>query len=188
MKPWNRNAPVEWLDVLFDYVPRVPFIPEDVYELIQAFFEYYNYSGLETLWMKIRQDVELANFMAYIKNLQRNLLNQLIANVKIITDNAKRTNMILIKLCMMIYIQPEYQNSMQYVANGVSLEQQVQYDIVETLLQLFLHRSACLDLNDEHFIRILKQFMFFLKNQMGLQELINILQCVVTGLICICSF
>lgn len=182
--PWDDTTAGEMMEVLFDYVLGVSFIPEKVFDKIKAFFKYYNSlpnSELEKFWnSKNMRPAEIPRFHAHIKKVQRNLLDRIVVTHNITTVNDQRTNTILIQMCMMIYIHPEYQNAMEHIENGTQIEQEFQLRIMELLLVLFYSRSARFDLNDDHFVRNLRKYMHFRKNKKGNgQNMLDILMYVI---------
>lgn len=178
----DNNAAGEAVEVLFNYVLGVPFIPEDVYNLIKAFFNHYNSipnSGLERFWMKAIRPADLPKFYAQIRDTQRNLLNKVVQ-----PGNDQRTTMILTQLCIMIYVHPEYHNAMQHIQNGKQFEEEFQLRIMEILLQQF-YRQSFIDLSNEYFIRNLREFMYYRKTGNG-QNIHSILAYVIRVFICCC--
>lgn len=155
-------------DILIDYIAAdaVTNMPDDVYELIQALLNYFNAilrSKLNLFGIKKISSAELQDIIAVL----RKLLSKLAKSIDLTTLEAKRFNTILIKFCLMIYGNHQFQDLLQSDENGRNLQHQFLEEILKALLQLFLKRSVRCDLNDDHFIQLLYDLMNPRKNQNG---------------------
>lgn len=139
---------------IIEYADTVSYIPIDVYDLIQRFF---NEIFVSKLFDLLNQN---------IVKIRMNLLNKLTNNLKLTskTDDIKRINWILLKLCLMIsykWLQKikqtviiDYNNS-----KTENITASIQNNIMELLFGTFHGDHAPFDLYDEHFVHLLEQFI-----------------------------
>lgn len=160
MKLWHRNAAGQMMEILFDYVRAVDNIPSDVYLDIRQFLQYFCFipdSGLENFWT--------SNDDKIMRHIQVTLLEKLEKNYEKTTDDAKRSNIICLKLCLAICVHPGFQKTMQQIANGVKFLYDFQLRLTQIILQMFVRKSAQFELNDEFFIKKLREFMHLPKQR-----------------------
>lgn len=177
----------EFLELLIDFLVAVHYISEDIYKLLQSFFNYYNSlpdSGLNKFWTKDIPSTQVESFRTHITTIQRKLLDKLTKYLTIATDEAIRTNTILVKLCIMIHVNPVYESAMHFIYNGLQLEKDNQKEIMKILIQVLHNRATRFELYDRHFIQTLHDFIYYRKNiAEGGQDILKILMYVFT----ICS-
>lgn len=177
----------ELLDIMLfiiDYASNIPHIPEDVYNLIQIFFNQICISKTES-WNKMLIS-DYTNYSTLLKNMREmheGLLNKLTKNLEtpidVPSENDKlaieRTNTILLKLCLMT--NDLYRYGMRVVLADSESEQKVivqeghiisniillkehiaQETILKHLITIFQDKKAHFYPNDDHFVQELCRF------------------------------
>lgn len=151
------------VDILIIYAAAdaVPYIPDNVYRLIQAFFNHFNAipnSGLGLFWtIGYTED-----FKPKIIAIQNNLLIKLTKHKNLKTEDARQTKMIIAKLCLMIYTSSKYHDAIHSYSNGIQMRQDFVINVLEAFFLFFQNGFAQFDLYDDHFIQLLYNF-FYLK-------------------------
>lgn len=170
-----------FIDLLFKYAANFN-IPEDVYHAIQAFFNYFFSipdSGLNEFWTS--PYTENSKLYQHITTVLGNLLDKLWNNRNMFTDVAKRTNTILAKLCLIIYVHPKYQFMLNSISNGKRMRLDNFRKMLDAILQLCENRAAYFDLTDDDLIEKIHGFLNYRTNLNGIdQEILQILSYVIT--------
>lgn len=137
-----------------EYAAAVSHIREDIYYLIQRFFNQiyiFQTDDWDAFWIR--------DTSGYIRIIHQNLLKKLDANLKTPRkdDDIKRTNAMLVKLCLMTF--HNYQLFLRSMfPNPTDFENITQTQIIRHLFIIFQHNYGVFDLNDEHFAMQLNRF------------------------------
>lgn len=169
------------MDILIDYVAAnaVTIIPEDLYKLIQAFLIFF-YSipkpGLDLFWVNVNKDNQIK-----IIDLQTNLMNKFIEhpNTNTNVEDAKRTNTIVVKFCLMIYPHFQYHKAMNSRQNGPQMKLEFIKKLLEVLLLFFQNGLARFELNDDHFIKLLHDLFYHRLSSQSAPDILPILKYVI---------
>lgn len=147
------------MELIIDFTLTFP-IRDDFYLVIQGFLAYYNlHPGLKMFWTKKVPSNQLYTFYDRIIAIQTNLILKFDANMKLRTDESMQSNMIIIKLLLMICANRIFQNAIQ-ARQSTKMQTDMQGNVTIKISQLFEMKNQRFDLDDDQYIQAMYEHFF----------------------------
>lgn len=173
MKLWHNNGAGAVFLIFFEYIRDGSVISEEMYVDVRAFIRYFHpihNSGLEYFWEGVRYSTMRDSLDILVRRLEKNHKQK--------TEEFRRTNMIILEICLTICAHPKFQHEIKQMYDGLQVFHGFQLRITRIGLKLYFEDSARFELNNGYYIKKLREFMS-LPNQK------EILAYVITVLICL---